>query len=348
MPEGHSVRRLANTFEQFFVGDVCRLSSPQGRFAEGAATLDGRVMAEAFSYGKHLFMRFSEDEDVALHGGAGASAPAAGDLWLHTHLGLYGAWRFQSAPGVPIEDSIGAPRVEDPAAEETGVRARVAPVDGAHPNEDGASTDEDGAHPDEDGAAIRAAAWQPEEPVGAVRVRIETEEEAGDLSGPTVCEVLDAAGVEEVLDRLGPDPLDSETDQDVLRKEFVRRVRASRRTVGDLVMDQSVSAGVGNIYRAEALFRQGISPMRKGANVAEKRLDRLWDDFVLLLNEGVDSGKIVTVRDEDKPENLDLDPEADRWYVYKRADHSCLVCGNPVKRADLMGRDVYWCTTCQR
>lgn len=365
MPEGHSLRRLAITFDGFFVGDRCALSSPQGRFTEGAATLDGRVMAEAFSYGKHLFLRFD-----SLHEGGGP-------LWLHTHLGLYGAWRFHSADGVPIEDSIGASR----AAEETGVLP-------SRPKTGETSAEQ---HLENSGL------WQPPEPVGAVRVRIATEQVAADLTGPTACQVLDAAGVEQILGRLGPDPLDYDTDPNALRKEFTRRVRTSRRPVGELVMDQSVSAGVGNIYRAEGLFRQGISPMRRGNNVSELRLKNLWDDFVVMLNEGVETGLIRTLREEDRPapqghppledpgseEGIaeggsatgsgpaegrstegksatgrgpaeggsaegGLDPEASKWYVYKRGGRPCLKCGNPVRHRQVAGRNLFWCSTCQR
>lgn len=324
MPEGHSVRRLANTFEEFFVGERLEVTSPQGRFAAGAAILNGRVMTGVFSYGKHLFMRFD-------------------DLWLHTHLGLYGAWRFHADEGVAIEESIGAPRIDSgvlpPLVDEAEVQGEVG---------DGRSGDADSQDSeDEQAAHLEEASWDAPDPVGAVRVRLEAPRVAADLSGPIICEVLDTGHVEQVLDKLGPDPLDHQTDPDLLRQEFVKRVRASKRTVGDLVMDQGVSAGVGNIYRAEALFRQGISPNRRGSNVSEERLGYLWDDFVDLLEVGVETGDILTLEDEDAPADEDSE-DAPKHYVYRREGESCLRCGDPIKHKEMSGRNLYWCSTCQR
>ena len=75
MPEGHSLHRIAKQFEANFVGDVCALSSPQGRFADGAASLDGRPMTASRAIGKHLLLDFD-------------------GRWLHVHLGIYGAFDF--------------------------------------------------------------------------------------------------------------------------------------------------------------------------------------------------------------------------------------------------------------
>ncbi|MEE2814821.1 MAG: DNA-formamidopyrimidine glycosylase family protein, partial [Actinomycetota bacterium] len=76
MPEGHSVHRIARQFARNFTGRPVRASSPQGRFAEGAAVLDGREMLQAMAVGKQMFLEF---EDA---------------VWLRVHLGLYGAWDF--------------------------------------------------------------------------------------------------------------------------------------------------------------------------------------------------------------------------------------------------------------
>ncbi len=304
MPEGHSIRRQAIRFQELFVPSTCSLSSPQGRFERGAELLNGRVMTEARSIGKHLFLRFDPDSDGVgqvgvsdLGNGVAAEAPS---LWLHVHLGLYGNWRFAESP----------------------------------PHDD----------------------WVVPDPVGAVRVRIQNARAVADLSGPTCCEVLTNEEVDQVAERLGPDPLNSSADSRAQADEFARRVRSSRRSVGELVMDQSVIAGVGNIYRAEGLFRQGISPMRKGANVSKARLQKLWSDFEDMLQDGVILGKIVTRRPDDalelgspeRDEVEDLDPESLRWYVYHRTGRPCLRCGRPVQEKTVAGRRLFWCGTCQR
>ena len=92
MPEGHSVHRLARQFGDVFAGERLTVSSPQGRFAPGAALLDGHVLAGAIAHGKHLFLEFD-------HG-----------LVLHVHLGLYGAWDFGGDSTFRGASSIGAPR----------------------------------------------------------------------------------------------------------------------------------------------------------------------------------------------------------------------------------------------
>ena len=92
MPEGHSVHRLARQFADVFAGERLAVSSPQGRFVQGAALLDGHVLTGSVAHGKHLFLGFD-------HG-----------LVLHVHLGLYGAWDFGGDADFRGASSIGAPR----------------------------------------------------------------------------------------------------------------------------------------------------------------------------------------------------------------------------------------------
>ena len=92
VPEGHSVHRLARQFGDVFAGERLAVSSPQGRFAQGAALLDGHTLVGSVAHGKHLFLEFE-------HG-----------LLLHVHLGLYGAWDFGGDATFRGASSIGAPR----------------------------------------------------------------------------------------------------------------------------------------------------------------------------------------------------------------------------------------------
>lgn len=330
MPEGHSVKRLADTFERWFAGTTCFTSSPQGRFEDGARLLNGRVMTEARSVGKHLFLRFD------------ALGEVEEPRWLHVHLGLYGAWRFYASGEAELAPSIGAPRVSVDAdlREDTGFRSV-----GSRENE-GFSlvlTDFDDEEEEEE--------WAPPDPVGQVRLRIENENLAADLTGPTRCEVVTEEDMEGTIARLGPDPLDTGSDPEALRARFVCNIRGSKRPIGELVMDQSMIAGVGNIYRAEGLFRAGISPARRGANVSVKRLEALWDDYVDLLHKGVSEGRITTMREGDRPDPEEVeeeDPESLRWYVYHRSGRECVVCGNEISEKLVQNRRLFWCPTCQR
>jgi len=81
LPEGHTVHRLADAFTAHFVGNVLHASSPQGRFTDGAGTIDGRRLLKAEAWGKQMFLLFEAD------------------LWLRVHLGMYGMWRF-AGPGL--------------------------------------------------------------------------------------------------------------------------------------------------------------------------------------------------------------------------------------------------------
>ncbi|MDO5034018.1 MAG: DNA-formamidopyrimidine glycosylase family protein [Actinomycetaceae bacterium] len=183
-------------------------------------------------------------------------------------------------------------------------------------------------------------------PIGQVRLRLVSSGEVADLSGPNRCALVDEAEVDAVIARLGPDPLDPSAEA---KAEFVRRVRARKRDIGELVMDQSVIAGPGNIYRAEGLFRVGISPFRKGQNTSEARIGKLWDDLEVLMQDGVNTGIITTVEDEDAPHPpLELDPEASRFYVYHRTGRPCLRCGATVLEKLVAGRRLFWCPVCQR
>jgi endonuclease-8 len=218
-----------------------------------------------------------------------------------------------------------------------------------------------------------------------VRVRLLGAHAVADLTGPTACEVLTGAEKAAVEARLGPDPIrhgprephedsprggDTRPDSPAAAREaFVARVRRSRVTVGQQLMDQSVIAGVGNIYRAEALFRAGVDPLRPGRDVPAERLAALWDDLVVLMRDGAVTGRIVTTRPGDRDsvdaadgatsdrrgrtrQNTDDDPDAvpadQAFYVYHRDGLGCRVCGTPVLVKELAGRNLFWCAVCQR
>ena len=130
------------------------------------------------------------------------------------------------------------------------------------------------------------------------------------------------------------------------------RVSRSSRTIGDLLLDQEVVAGVGNVYRAEVLFRQRIHPLRPGRTLRRGQVEAIWNDLVDLMGEGVRTGRIDTVRPEHTPEAMGRPPRTDRGggevYVYRRSGQPCLVCGKAVRADVLGGRNLFWCGRCQR
>ncbi len=186
-------------------------------------------------------------------------------------------------------------------------------------------------------------------PVGALRLRLAGPAVGWDLRGATACDLMGQAGASAIVARLGPDPIRDDTDPDQAWAALRRR----RSTIGQALMDQSVLAGVGNVYRAEVLFAHGIHPQVPVGSVGRVEWDAMWAWLVAALRLGVEERRIVTV----DPRELDAPGGRTRArppgpgggdrlrYVYRQP--SCLRCGTPVRRFDLAGRWAYACERCQ-
>jgi endonuclease VIII len=263
MPEGHTLHRLARLHQRRFGRAPVTVSSPQGKFVDGAAAVDGRVLKKASAWGKHLFHHYE------------------GARVVHVHLGLYGTFTEVPTP-MPL-------------------------------------------------------------PVGQVRMRMIGTEYGTDLRGPTVCELVDEGRVSDVVARLGPDPLRGDADP----SWAWARITKSRRPIGALLMDQTVIAGVGNVYRNELLFRHSIDPYRPGRGISAAEFEAAWTDLVALMKVGLRRGKIIVVRPEHDHGPPSYRPGRPRTYVYRRAGDPCRVCATTIHTAVLEGRNVCWCPTCQ-
>jgi endonuclease-8 len=272
MPEGHTLRRLADALTSTFAGRVVKVSSPQGRFADEAALLDGTVLTGADSSGKHLFLDFEDDRVV------------------HVHLGLYGRFDISTGPAVP--------------------------------------------------------------PVGQVRLRLVAADDGrspayADLRGATRCDLATPEQRTAAVAKLGPDPLRPGSDP----APAWRRISTTHRPIGELLMDQQVIAGVGNVYRAEVLFRHRLHPLRPGRTLRRGQFEAVWQDLVELMSDGVRVGRIDTVRPEHTPEAMRRPPRDDgrggEVYVYRRTGQPCHLCGTTIRTGELAGRNTYWCPRCQ-
>lgn len=239
------------------------MSSPQGRFADSAALLDGLVLERTDAHGKHLFLGFE------------------GRRWVHVHLGLYGKFALGHRP--------------EPA------------------------------------------------PRGALRLRLTGASRFADLRGATACELVTPAEKRSIHERLGPDPLRRDADPE----RAWTRLSRSRVSLGALLMDQAVVAGIGNVYRAEALFRGGLEPYAPGRQLTRDRFDPLWRDLTGLLQAGVRAGRIVTTLPEHRERPRGQARVTDAHYVYRRTGLPCRVCGTPVRTAVVVARNLFWCPTCQ-
>jgi endonuclease VIII len=174
-------------------------------------------------------------------------------------------------------------------------------------------------------------------------MRIATEGITVDLSGPTACTVDAPEARSSIVARLGSDPLRDDAVPSVALDRIARR----RTPIGTLLLDQSVIAGIGNVYRAEALFVNGIDPRRPGDTCSAAELESLWSTVVQMLRAGVRANRIVTVdrRELQLPKGARV-RRGDATYVYHR--RSCLRCAAGIETADLGGRPCWFCPGCQR
>lgn len=258
MPEGHTIHRAARQHNKILGGDRLAVTSPQGRFADGAAHLDGQSCSHVEAIGKHLIYHFENGP------------------MLHIHLGLFGRIRQHKLP-------------------------------------------------------LRAAR-------GAVRVRLVCATHAVDINGPTTCELFDDHDLVSLKQRIGPD---------VLRKDAepcraFRKIQKSRRSVGCLIMDQSVMAGIGNIYRTEILWRQRVHPLTPGRDLDDVTLERIWQDACNLLEIGVKRNAIITVGSAKPSQNRY------RENVNIFGKKACPACAGAVSQQIIGGRRVYFCEACQQ
>ena len=184
-------------------------------------------------------------------------------------------------------------------------------------------------------------------PVGQVRLRLHNDTAYADLRGATQCDLVGAERRAQIVGQLGEDPLRPDADPE----RAWQRISRSGRPIGDLLMDQTVLAGVGNVYRAEILFRHRIHPLRPGNTLRRRQFLTLWADLVELMEYGVRTGRIDTVRPEHTPEAMGRPPRQDdhggEVYVYRRHGQPCLVCGSRVRTDTLVGRNSFWCSRCQ-
>lgn len=176
-------------------------------------------------------------------------------------------------------------------------------------------------------------------PRASVRLRLGTDGATWDLTGPTACELVDEEAHARMQARLGADPL----APGARPAATWRRVHASRRAIGALLLDQSIVSGIGNVYRAELLFLVGLDPETPGTEVPKATFDALWRLARELLRRGVEANRIVTVplaERRDAPRS-----RREQLYVYGRA--TCRRCGTDVVRTTLAARTMYACPTCQ-
>jgi endonuclease VIII len=119
------------------------------------------------------------------------------------------------------------------------------------------------------------------------------------------------------------------------------RITKSRTPIGQLLMDQSIIAGIGNIYRSEILWRQRVNPQMPGSSLDRKTFDRLWEDAVHLLAIGVKHNAIITV-DKSKASSSKY---GERVNIFNKAE--CPACSKSITAFEMAGRRAFMCEACQ-
>ena len=234
------------------------------------------------------------------------------DRILHVHLGLRGSFTEGSGPLPDVRGALRL-RIWNAAA----VKRPKAP--GENVRHDWYRTD-DGSK----AIAPKDIAWM-------------------ELRGPTDCSIWSNEQWESLLARLGPDPLNGDP-ADVA----VARIRKSKKAIAALLMEQDVIAGIGNIYRAELLFRARQNPFTLGKDVPTSILKKMWRDLEPLMRAGMVDRRIVTTLAKDRPHKKGKPLDEEVHYVYRRTGQPCRVCGAKIlKLENFVGRNLYWCPVCQ-
>ena len=261
MPEGHTVHRLARDHAREFVGQKLAVTSPQGRFADGAKLLHHKTLQSVEAHGKHLCYHWS------------------GGALLHIHLGLYGKFRLHRRP--------------------------------------------------------------PPEPRGQVRLRVVGKAKAFDLNGPNTCRTMTKSDWDAIRARLGADPLRKDGDLE----RVWQRIRRSRAAIGTLLLNQSVIAGVGNIYRSEVLHLLGIHPETPGQALSRDQVESLWAKLKSLLEIGVKYNRIIIADPAEVGKPRGRMNREERLLVYKQP--ICSRCDAEIENWLLGARKVFACPKCQ-
>ena len=272
MPEGDTIFRAAQTLHRTLAGRIVEHFEsvlPQLMRVDHDRPIAGRTIEAVSARGKHLLMAFS------------------GDLILHTHMRMNGAWHVYR----------------------TGVR------------------------------------WR--RPARDMRVLVATAEVVAVGFNVPVAEFLAPRDLRRHRDlgTLGPDLLDASFDP----REVGRRIRAcARGAIGDVLLNQRVIAGIGNVLKCEILFLSGIDPFTPVGALSDAALDRTIAVARELMAMNVHADRLNGRTTYGRATRGSLDPRARLW-VYGRGGLPCRKCGTAIqsRKTGLDARLTYWCPQCQ-
>ena len=144
------------------------------------------------------------------------------------------------------------------------------------------------------------------------------------------------------LGSLGPEPFSKNFDIEYLKKVILKKTKP----IKAILLDQTIVAGIGNIYADESLYSAGISPFREARTINKNELIKLKEAIVTVLKRSIGSGGTTfsDFRDlEGESGNFGLQTN-----VYRRTGKECHKCGNLIERKKITGRSTHWCPKCQK
>ena len=146
------------------------------------------------------------------------------------------------------------------------------------------------------------------------------------------------------LAALGPEPLSNAFNASALRQ----KINKKQSSIKSVLLDQTIIAGLGNIYVCEALHRSGISPRRKAKNISENKMDRLVVAIRVVLQDAINAGG-STLKDHLQTSG-EMGYFQHQFRVYSREGEECMKksCSGMIKRIIQSGRSTFFCGKCQR
>ena len=139
--------------------------------------------------------------------------------------------------------------------------------------------------------------------------------------------------------RLAPEPWD------IAPNDFAARVRAKRSRIKPALLEQSLIAGVGNIYADEALHRSGISPLRRCNRISAERLRGLHSSIISVLDHAIE---FISTHPSDDGSPYVVDAYDDRMRIVRKPESACPDCEETIRSQKIAGRTAYYCPRCQR
>jgi len=144
------------------------------------------------------------------------------------------------------------------------------------------------------------------------------------------------------LGSLGPEPFSKDFDANYLKKVISKR----KKSIKAILLDQTIVAGIGNIYADESLYSAGISPFRKAKTIKKIELIKLKESIVNVLKKSIGSGGTTFSDFRDlEGENGSFGLQTN---VYRRTGKECRKCGKLIEKKKIAGRSTHWCSNCQK